>query len=77
MAQSVKYLTLDFGSTHDLTVMRSTMQGMDPAEDSLCPSSTRALSRSFSLKKKKKKKTKIIHKSKSKLTVKKGNSTVQ
>ena len=44
MAQSVKHLTLDFGSGHDLTVhetethIRLCADSMDPAWDSLSPS---------------------------------------
>ena len=42
--QSVKYLTLDFGSGHDLTVRESELRsglgadGMEPAWDSVSPS---------------------------------------
>ena len=56
-AQSVKCPTLDFGSGHDLRVVRFTPMsgselGMEPAEDSLSPSPS-ALSLSSPLRKNK------------------------
>ena len=58
VAQSVKCLTPDFVSGHDLTVMRSShmsgsVLGVEPAYDSLSPSPSAPLSPSYSLSQKK------------------------
>ena len=61
VAQLVKHLTLDFGSSHDLRVVRSgSMLGVDSACDSLFPSVPPRFC-SLSLKKNKKYKKEMKH----------------